>query len=323
MMRLCLELALQGGDVGNGARVGAVLARGNEVLATGVHRGFGLPHAEAELLAGYTGTIQPGDTLYVSLEPCCHQGKTPPCTDVILRSGVRRVVYGMQDPDARVAGKGIHLLREAGIEVVGPVERAPAEWVNRGFMSVRTQGRPWITIKQALSLDGSVAETDGSFKKITSPVQDTWSHTRLRATHDAILTGVGTIIRDNPRLNTRLASPVSPRIPYRIVLDAALSIPLESRVVTDDHRDRTMIVTAPAAASSPAADRLRAQGVRLLVIPLNDHGLFTWENLWSAFLTPVSDFDGLTSILVEGGPKTWEIFRSAGMVDAVVTLRGA
>ncbi|MEK7217894.1 MAG: bifunctional diaminohydroxyphosphoribosylaminopyrimidine deaminase/5-amino-6-(5-phosphoribosylamino)uracil reductase RibD, partial [Patescibacteria group bacterium] len=204
-MRECLVLAEEGrGEVGNGAMVGAILVSQNNIIAQGIHRGFGKAHAERDLLEHFGGNVSADATLYVNLEPCCHVGKTPPCTEIIRERGVKRVCIGMQDPDTRVSGRGAALLRENGVEVIGQVASASCEYLNRGFVSMRTKGRPWVILKSARIRDGRTAGEHGSPLKITSAEQDRWAHAALRSRVDAILTGVQTVISDDPRLDTRL-----------------------------------------------------------------------------------------------------------------------
>lgn len=328
-MHRCLALARRGrGFVGNGALVGSVLVRDGGIIAEGFHAAFGSAHAERDLLTYFDGDIRPDDILYVNLEPCCHHGKTPPCTDIILERGIKHVVYGMQDPDARVAGEGIALLRSRGVTVTGPVSLPHCERLNRGFISVRKHNRPFITLKQAMTRDGRIAHDDESPLAITSEEQNIWTHTHLRGEHDAILVGVNTIITDNPRLDCRLSThngrpSGAPLQPYRIVLDRTLRIPIDARVVTDDHRDRTIIIHAPIVDHDMdlSASRLRQQGVRLIEVPMSGEA-FDWQSLWNALITPEGEYHGLTSILVEGGAMTWEMFKKAGMVDEEVTLIG-
>lgn len=318
-MRRCLELAARGrGHVGNGAMVGAVLVRDGKIIAEGCHRGFGQAHAEAALFASFDGRVQSSDLLYVNLEPCCHQGKTPPCTALIIRRGVQCVVVGMIDPDSRMAGEGIRKLRAAGIDVSGPVLPELCARFNRGFLSLRAIGRPWITLKQATTRDGKISGSDGRPIKITSQEQDVWSHRSLRALHDAILVGVRTIVSDDPILNARFAQSAPPQL-YRIILDPTLRIPMTSSVVTDENTGRTIIVTA--AQDHPSRSILRDRGVRILDVALRDD-LFEWPVLWRALTTPSGDFHGITSILVEGGARTWNAFREAGAIDEEVTLVG-
>ncbi len=328
-MRHCLSLASLGrGRVGNGALVGAVLVREGKVVAEGYHSDFGKYHAERELLEKFDQEIYPADTLFVNLEPCCHHGKTPPCTDVVLDRGIRRVVYGMLDPDPRVGGKGIALLEAKGVECIPSSLRMACEKLNRGFTSVRTKGRPWVTLKSARTTTGEIAKKDGKPLKITSLEQDEWSHTHLRAMSDAILVGVQTIINDNPRLDCRLnkGSNMNTTIdhyqPYRLVLDPHLRIPEDSRVLTDELQQKTILISC---SHSGIDDRKRARieagGVRMLSVDMRD-GMFDWDALWQALLTPRGDFHGLTSILVEGGRRTWDLFKRAGMMDEEVVLVG-
>ena len=313
----CLSLAREGqGKVGNGAMVGAVLVRDGRITAEAFHEGFGKPHAERSLLENFKERIEPSDILYVNLEPCCHHGKTPPCTDIIIERGVKRVIIGMQDPDASVAGKGIAALRATGISVEGPIERASAEYLNRGFFSVRTKGRPFVTIHRAQTRDGQIAKPDGSPLKITSEEQDKWNHQFLRARHDAIVVGVETIVRDDPRLTVRYNE--ASWQPLRIILDPRLRIPRDAHVVSDAEKDRTIIVTSVLAAE---ARDLREKGVNVITVP-SEKGVFHWPALWTALTTPRESFHGITSVLVEGGRRTWEIFEDAGMVDEEVMLVG-
>lgn len=322
-MQRCLELAARGqGTVGNGALVGAVLVRDGNIIAEGFHDHFGRPHAERMLLENFEQKISSIDTLYANLEPCCHRGKTAPCTDLIVERGIKNVVIGMCDPDTRVSGKGIEQLRAQGVTVTGPVLRSECEWLNRGFISVRTYCRPWITLKQARTRDGRTANADGSSLKITSKEQDIFSHTFLRATHDAILVGVGTIIKDNPKLDARFTEGKNSGFtnPRRIILDPHLRIPVVARVVTDPDANRTIVVTAPDSDQMKRAELLE-RSVRVVDVSLECDS-FDWPELWKKLITPDGDYHGLTSILVEGGQKTWEAFRSAGMVDAEVVCIG-
>ena len=319
-MHRCLTLAALGrGSVGNGALVGSVLVRDGKIIAEGHHQAFGKSHAERSLLENYSGDILPTDILYVNLEPCCHTGKQPPCTDIILERRIKHVVIGMQDPDVRVAGKGIEILRKSGVTVEGPVLRAECEWLNRGFVSVRTKQRPWITLKMAHTIDGRIANADGSKLASTSPEQNVWSHTHLRMTHDAILIGVQTEINDNPRLDTRLAQLSSGYQPWRIILDPHARIPQVARVLIDEHAARTIVLVA----EEKMADAQSFSKKGALVFPLTMvGGSFDWEMLWKALLSSNGSFNGVTSVLVEGGQRTWDLFKKAKMVDMEVSLIG-
>ena len=329
-IRRCLEIA-EGGRhlVGNGVLVGAVLVRDGEILEEGIHSSYGGVHAERELLQKYEQKISSKDILYTSLEPCCHQGKTPPCTDVIIERGIKNVVFGMVDPDPRMAGKGNAILREAGLQVIGPVLRAECEYFCRGFISVRTKNRPFITLKRALARDGSFANPNGSPKKITSEAQDIWAHSHLRFPADGIVCGIGTILFDDPELNTRFAQnkELQNQVlgPYRIILDPHLNLPEDAKVVSDPSRDRTIIITRPLDELSSDHQRkfllFQDRGVRMM--PCDLHGeAFDLAQLFALLITPRDGYHGLTNLLIEGGAKTWKFFRDAGVVDEEVTLLG-
>ncbi|MBI3332279.1 bifunctional diaminohydroxyphosphoribosylaminopyrimidine deaminase/5-amino-6-(5-phosphoribosylamino)uracil reductase RibD [Candidatus Peregrinibacteria bacterium] len=334
-MRRCLELAERGrGSIGNGALVGSLLVREGKIIAEDHYSGFGNFHAERALvekfdptpsasggLRGASQKIAQEDVLYVNLEPCCHEGKTPPCTNYLIEKGVKHVVFGMIDPDPRVSGKGIMQLREAGVEVIGPVVRAQCEWLNRGFISLRKKNRPWITLKMARTLSGEIASPDGSPKKITSKDQDVWVHERVRGESDAVLVGVGTVIADNPFLTIRNTIKKFVR-PYRIILDAQLNTPVTSHVVTDEHTSRTILVADPKNASGPKARDLAQKGAHIFPVAMKD-GQFVWSELWKMLTEPKGDFHGIASILVEGGRRTWDIFKEAGMVDEEIILIGS
>jgi diaminohydroxyphosphoribosylaminopyrimidine deaminase/5-amino-6-(5-phosphoribosylamino)uracil reductase len=342
-MRRCLELASLGRwNVGNGALVGAVLVRGDTIIAEGYHSHFGGPHAERMLLENYQGTIEPDDVLYVNLEPCCHTGKTPPCTDIIIERGVKHVVYGMLDSDHRVAGKGSEVLRSKGVTAEGPFLRTECEYANRGFTTVRMEGRPWVTIKMAMDRAGRISNDDGSPLKITSNEQDVWSHTWLRSRHDAILVGVQTIIADDPSLNTRFAQNTDipflsglntisdhslnkkmiQKKPLRIILDPHFRIPVDARVCDASLQPTLICVVSESLHNDyPKARALKDKGAIIKEVELASDGGFAWASLWNALLTPSGDYHGITSILVEGGLKTWRAF-SERDVDEQVKLTG-
>lgn len=323
-MHRVLQLAERGrGKTGINPMVGAVLVRGGNVVAEGFHEAFGKAHAERQLLEKFDQKIDSSDLLYVNLEPCCHTDKkTPPCAQFLIERGIKNVVIGMADPNPAVAGKGIELLRKSGVNVMTSVLPADCLRLNRGFVSVQMKHRPWLTHKKACTSEGCFAKPDGSPLKITTQQQDAWSHAFLRAKHDAILVGVGTILSDNPRLDIRLAE--NPPQLWRIVLDGSLRIPLSATVVGDAAAKRTIVVHGPALTTDDATEKKRVlagRGVRLLEIPMKG-GTFAWDTLWKNLMTPVDDFHGIASILVEGGAMTRGHFVSAGLVDEDVTLMG-
>lgn len=320
----CLALAERGrGCVGTNPLVGAVLVRKGRIIAEGWHRGFGQDHAERGLLGSFNQSLEADDVLYVNLEPCCHHGKTPPCTDALIERGVKHVVYGMEDPNPEVAGRGIALLREAGVTIRGPVSPEACLRLNRGFVSLKQQGRPWITLKCARTQGGAVANPDGSPLKITSPAQDAWSHMWLRARHDAIAVGINTVLSDDPQLTVRISNKNLDQTfpqPLRLIFDPHLKIPLTAKVIAGGAGTGTALVTAPNA-DMKRVKQLSERGVRVFMVPMEAHG-FAWEALWKLLTTPQQDFHGIASVLLEGGPSTWEFFRKAGMVDEEVILVG-
>lgn len=318
-MRRCLELAERGrGLTGVNPMVGAVLVRDGVIIAEGFHAEFGKAHAERDLLEKYEQKIRSTDTLYVNLEPCCHTNKkTSPCAQMLIKRGIKKIVYGMKDPNPAVAGKGIELLNKNSVQTLGPVLEQDCKRMNRGFVSLMTKGRPWITLKQAVTYDGRTANNDGSPLKITSEAQDAWSHRFLRAQHDAILVGVGTIVFDNPRLTVRhIVSGDDVTGPWKIILDPTLRIPIAANVVAS----RTIIVTRPDVDETKTI-ALRGKGARVLHVPLANDS-FEWKSLWDILITPADDFHGIASLLVEGGPTIWKYFRDAKVVDEEVLLIG-
>jgi diaminohydroxyphosphoribosylaminopyrimidine deaminase/5-amino-6-(5-phosphoribosylamino)uracil reductase len=312
----CLELAAHGrAKTGINPMVGAVLVRDEKIIGEGFHSEFGKEHAERQLVQKFDQKISSEDSLYVNLEPCCHTNKkTPPCAQLIIEKGIKTVVFGMTDPNPEVSGKGIQFLRENGVTVIGLILPAECARLNRGFVSLQTNKRPWITLKSAQTIDGRFAKPDGSPLKITNAQQDAWSHEFLRARHDAILAGVGTVLRDDPSLTVR--SIKNPPHVWRVILDSTLRTPLDAKVVADG----TIIVTAPDADAS-IQKKLKARGVRIVHVPVSKKS-FDWPKLWKALTNPQDDFYGISSILVEGGPATWKMFRDAKMVDEEVTLVG-
>lgn len=312
----CLKLAEQArGKTGINPMVGAVLVRDGEIIAEGFHSEFGKAHAELQLLEKYAQKIRSTDTLYVNLEPCCHtKKKTPPCAQMLIKRGIKNVVIGMVDPNPEVSGKGMELLRSHGVTVtVASGMTADCLRLNRGFVSLMTKGRPWITLKSARTMEGQIANEDGSPRRITSKDQDAWSHTMLRAKHDAILVGIGTVLRDDPELTVRFMD-TPPEI-TRIILDPNLKTPESARVV---QRGTIVVASLP---EQKKANELEKKGVRILDVPTKK-SVFDWDMLWESLMTPERDFYGISSILVEGGQRTWDEFRAAQFIDEDVTLIG-
>ena len=301
-----LELAERGrGYVEPNPLVGALVVRDGKVVGEGWHERYGEAHAEVNALNA-AGAAARAATLYVTLEPCCHQGKTPPCTDAVLRAGVRRVVTALSDPFPPVAGRGAALLREAGLTVdFGPGE-AEARRQNAPYLKLLATGRPYVHAKWAMSLDGKIATRAGNSKWITGDAARRRVH-ELRGRMDAILIGSGTAHADDPLLTVR---PPGPRTPVRIVLSRSCALAPQSRLV-QTATDAPVMVVAAVPRESPPARQLRALGCEVLCLPEADHS--------SAVLCLLDELGRrrMTNILVEGGSTLLGSFRDAAAIDEV------
>jgi diaminohydroxyphosphoribosylaminopyrimidine deaminase/5-amino-6-(5-phosphoribosylamino)uracil reductase len=288
MMALALGEARKGlGHTSPNPAVGCVVARGDRVLAAGHHARAGSPHAEVVALRSLSVRDTRGATIYVTLEPCCHHGKTPPCTDTVIAANPTRVVIGARDPNPRVAGRGIRALRKAGIPVhVGVLERESHE-VIRGFATWIRTGRPWVQLKLAVSLDGRIATRTGASKWISSPESRRMVQ-QMRRRADAVLVGVGTVLADDPRLTCRLAGA---RQPLRVVLDRRLSTPAGARVVRGPG---SCLVVCERGASTRKRRALEAAGAEVLAVPPAERAG------WQALLDQLGR-RGLHEVLLEGG----------------------
>jgi diaminohydroxyphosphoribosylaminopyrimidine deaminase / 5-amino-6-(5-phosphoribosylamino)uracil reductase len=306
-MRACLRLARRGlGRTSPNPMVGAILARGERVLCTGWHRRAGAPHAEIEALTRAGGRAA-GATLYVSLEPCTHQGRTPPCVPALLKSGVRRVVVGMRDPDPRVRGRGIAALRRAGVRVKAGVLEAECRKLNYAFAFAVTHGRPYVTLKAAITLDGRIATRTGDSRWITGPAARAEAH-RMRARHDAVLVGARTVLRDDPRLDVRLARG---RDPVRVVLDGKLRTEAGARMLRGG---APVWIATTRRAPAARARALEAAGAILVRLPPGPGGVAVRA------LCLELGRRGIRSLLVEGGGETAAAFLRAGCADEVVAF---
>src|SRR5256714_4978846 len=230
-----IELAHRGaGSVKPNPIVGAVVAREGDTLGEGWHREFGGAHAEVNAIEACGLEDLSGATLYVSLEPCCHEGKTPPCTDAILQSGIRRVVVGSDDPSEKASGRGLGILRDEGVEIVladGELATS-ARLLNQAFRKHARVGRPWVLFKSAMTLDGKVATRTGDSKWISGEDSRYRAH-HWRAERDAVAVGIGTALTDDPQLTARIEGVV--RQPARVVFDSEARLPLDSRLVRGAH----------------------------------------------------------------------------------------
>lgn len=238
-MRSALKLAEEGiGRVNPNPLVGALLVKRGLVIGEGYHRGFGERHAEVDALLSCSESPR-GATLYVTLEPCCHLGKTPPCTDAILESGVTRVVIGSRDPNPLVSGKGLGILQEHGVEITEGVLKEECDRMNRVFLHFIRKKTPYVVMKYAMTMDGKIAASSGKSKWITGEPARVRVH-EDRGRYSAIMVGVGTILADDPLLTCRVSNGVNP---IRIVCDSSLRTPLAARVVATTDQARTIIAT--------------------------------------------------------------------------------
>jgi diaminohydroxyphosphoribosylaminopyrimidine deaminase/5-amino-6-(5-phosphoribosylamino)uracil reductase len=304
-----IELAGRGGsEVSPNPLVGAVIALDGETLGEGYHRELGGPHAEVEAIRAAAGHDLREATLYVSLEPCCHQGRTPPCTDAIREAGISRIVVASDDPSEHASGRGLGILRDEGIEVVvadgALAERA--RLLNQPFRKHAKTGRPWVLFKAAMSMDGKVATRSGDSKWISGEASRHRAH-EWRAASDAVAVGIGTAMADDPQLTARLEPPPT-RQPRRVVFDSLARLPLSAKLV-NQAAEIPLTVVVSRAAPRTATDVLQTHGVNVLVA--------TGENEPARVVSALDQLgaDGVTSILLEGGPKLAGAFLHAGEID--------
>lgn len=312
-MTAALGVARRGlGRVWPNPAVGCVIVRDSRAVGRGWTREGGRPHAETEALRR-AGDLAAGSTAYVTLEPCAHHGETPPCCEALVEAGVERAVVACIDPDPRVDGAGVKALRAAGVDVDVGVCADAARELNAGFLLRVTEGRPLVTLKLASSLDGRIATRTGHSRWITGEAARAQAHA-LRARHDAILVGGGTVITDNPWLTCRLPG-LEERSPVRIVVDGHLSFPLTAHVVASALTTPTWVITLPSA-DAGRRKALADSGVEIIEVAADSAGR---PNLQQAMKCLGSL--GLTRILVEGGSRIAGALIRDGLVDRVVWFR--
>ncbi len=311
-MRRALAAAEGGvGLVSPNPLVGCVIVKDGRIVGEGHHERYGGPHAEANALR-VAGSEARGATLYVTLEPCCHTGKQPPCTDAVLQAGVGRVVMAVADPNPKVAGGGVARLRAAGIEVTLGVCEAEARRMNETFLHyIRTQ-RPFVTLKCAVTLDGKIATRTGASRWITGGPAREWVH-RMRHAADALMVGSGTALQDDPLLTTRLPEGGGVN-PLRIVVDSGLRLPVSSQLATVAADCRTLIATSERAPVEKQR-QLEDQGVEILRLPSYADGRVDLEALLDAL-----GARGVASLLVEGGATLSATLLQRRLVDKVIVF---
>ena len=296
-MRLALELAERGlGWTSPNPMVGAVIVKEGRMIGRGYHRRCGDLHAEREALRDCTESPA-GAALYVTLEPCCHQGRQPPCTEAILAAGIRRVVVGSGDPNPLVAGQGLEILRSRGVEVETGVLEAECLELNRVFFHFIRTGRPYVVMKYAMTLDGKIATRTGASRWITGEAARERVH-RDRHRYSAILAGIGTVLSDDPLLTCRMEGG---RSPLRIICDSHLRIPLESRIVRTAREVPTVLAAVEAqgrgvsAAEAEKRRKLEEAGCRIWTLPARAGRVDL-----DALMTRLGE-EGVDSVLLEGG----------------------
>lgn len=306
MMARALELAAHArGRTSPNPMVGAVVVRNGRIVAEGWHRKAGTPHAEIHAL-NMAGDLARGATVYVSLEPCAHYGRTGPCAKALVKAGVSRVVMAMTDPNPKVAGKGIAILRRAGIRVDTGVLEHEARELNEVFLKWITTGRPFVALKTAMSLDGKIATAKGQSQWISCPESLHEAH-RLRDIYDGILVGINTALADNPSLTTRLPE-YGGNNPVRIVADSRARLPLDSHLATD--KAARTIVAVSGQAPAERVDALRQAGME--IITAGDGGRVDLADMMQQLGAM-----NITSILVEGGGGISFSLLEQGLVDRV------
>lgn len=318
-MQQALRLAKKGyGQTSPNPMVGAVLVKGGKIIGRGWHRRAGLPHAEIEALhdAKKNNLNPQGSTLYVTLEPCCTHGRTPPCTDAIIAAGIKKLLVGATDPNPKHAGKGFKILKRAGIKVVHGIFADECARLNEVFNHWIIHRMPFVTVKSAMTLDGKIATASGESKWITGEKARTVGM-KLRQGNDAILVGVNTIISDNPSLTVRSPAFAVRNLKKlrRIILDPMARTPLNTKIVSDEFAHLTTLVVSKNAPKKSVA--LLAKRVNVLVAPVKSKIKDQKSQIDLAWLLKKLGSENVTSLLVEGGGETNASFLLSGFVQRV------
>ncbi|MGE5454390.1 MAG: bifunctional diaminohydroxyphosphoribosylaminopyrimidine deaminase/5-amino-6-(5-phosphoribosylamino)uracil reductase RibD [Methylocystaceae bacterium] len=305
-MQRAIELALMAeGRTSPNPLVGAVIVRDGAVVGEGYHHRAGEPHAEVNALRA-AGELAKGATIYVTLEPCCHHGRTGPCCEALIAAGITEVIAATADPNPQVAGQGLAWLRSAGIKVETGLLEAAARDINQPFFKRIQTGLPYVILKTAMTLDGKIAAASGDARWVTGETSRRLVH-QMRNRYDGVMVGANTVIKDDPQLNVRLEQ-VGTRNPVRVVVDGALDIPLTAQVVVTAKDQPTLILTAENP-NQDKAERLTAQGVELIKLKGEADDLDLTQGLSQLANR------GISSLLVEGGSGlNWSLIQ-AGLVD--------
>jgi len=309
-MKIALKLAARGrGYASPNPMVGAVIVKNNRIIGQGYHECCGKNHAEVNAIKNATENVS-GATIYVTLEPCCHYGKTPPCTELIIRHKLKRVVIGAMDSNPLVSCKGIDRLHEAGIKTTVGVLENECRSLNEVFFHYMETGMPFVTVKYAQTLDGRIATSTGHSQWISSPASLSFAH-RLRAEHDAILVGIGTVIKDNPTLTVRR---VKGRNPLRVVVDSALAVPLAANVMQELAAAPTLIATTKKASDKKFV-ALKKAGANLMTVTPGKKGYVDLKKL----LEILAGMQ-ISSVLIEGGAQIITSAFKENLVNRLVTV---
>ena len=308
-MRLAIRLARKAaGRTSPNPLVGAVVVKEGEIVGKGFHRKAGEPHAEVNALNDSGEKARDGE-LYVNLEPCNHYGRTPPCTDMIIKSGIKKVFVGMEDPNERVAGKGIQFLRDNGIYVKTGIMREKCERLNEIFTKYIQEKVPFVILKSAVTLDGKIATRIGDTRWITNERSRAYVH-RLRDEIDGIMVGIGTVAADNPSLTTRLGTKKGQN-PTKIIVDSRLNISLDARVLNSDSQPETIIATTEWA-SREKIRKLERLGARVLVLGSENNRVDLKE-----LMVELGKLE-ICGLLIEGGAEVNASSLHSGIVDKVL-----
>ena len=309
-MKLAIALARKGrGYVSPNPLVGAVIVKNDRIISRGYHQRFGGNHAEINALKNAVEDVA-ASTLYVTLEPCCHEGKTPPCIDSIVEHKIARVVIGTIDPNPLVSCQGINYLQSLGIEVKIGVLENNCRKLNEVFFHFMKTGLPFVTIKYAQTLDGRIATATGESQWISSEASLKYTH-QLRASHDAILVGAGTVIKDNPELTVRL---VRGRNPLRVIVDSELKIPKQAKVFHNISEARTLIATIKTSAD-PKFQSIADSGVEIITIKADRKG-----NVDLIKLFKILAARNISSILIEGGAQIITSTLKNNLANRLITI---
>lgn len=308
MMKRALELAERGAGFTNpNPLVGAVIVKNGKVIGEGWHQQYGSSHAEINAFKNAAEDVK-GATMYVTLEPCSHYGKTPPCANALIEKGIKKVVIGLVDPNPLVAGNGIKILRENGIEVVTGILEDQGKKLNEIFLKYITTGLPFVIMKTAMTLDGKIASCTGDSKWITNEISRDYVH-RIRHRVSGIMAGIGTVLADDPSLTTRLKD-IEGKDPVRIIIDSSARIPLTAQVLNLHSKAKT-IIACTEMAHKDKIKALEAKGAEIITTPLKDGGVDL-----KCLMKLLGD-KKIDSILLEGGSKINYSALKEGIVDKV------